>query len=108
MFGKDRVIYASNWPVSNRMGLYPVVLSVVKEYFTAKGQDAAERYFWRNSLVAYKWIKKKITWAYLCPPDHSTAAASCSSSDASGCPCTCSLNCLRSSATVFIWPSVGR
>jgi L-fuconolactonase len=59
VFGKDRVIYASNWPVSNRMALYPVVLKVVKEYFTAKGQDAAERYFWRNSLAAYKWIKRK-------------------------------------------------
>jgi L-fuconolactonase len=59
VFGKDRVIYASNWPVSNRMALYPVVLGVVKEYFTSKGPDAAERYFWRNSLAAYKWIKRK-------------------------------------------------
>lgn len=59
VFGKDRVIYASNWPVSNKMASYPVVLRVMKEYFTAKGHDEAERYFWRNSLAAYKWIKRK-------------------------------------------------
>ena len=58
VFGKDRVIYASNWPVSNRMAPYPVVLKVVKDYFTAKGQDAAEGYFWRNSLAAYRWVKR--------------------------------------------------
>ena len=58
VFGHARVIYGSNWPVSNRMGSYPVVLRVVKEYFSAKGSDVAERYFWKNSLAAYKWVKR--------------------------------------------------
>jgi len=28
------------------------------EYFMAKGQAAAEKYFWRNSIKAYKWVKR--------------------------------------------------
>lgn len=55
VFGRDRVIYASNWPVSNRMGQYAAVLKVAKEYFSAKGEEAAERFFWKNSVAAYKW-----------------------------------------------------
>lgn len=55
-FGRDRVVYGSNWPVSNRLAPYPEVLRIVREYFTAKGTEAAERYFWKNSLAAYKWV----------------------------------------------------
>jgi L-fuconolactonase len=54
-FGRDRLIYGSNWPVSNRVAPYPSVLRIVREYFTAKGPEASERYFWKNSIAAYKW-----------------------------------------------------
>lgn len=54
-FGRDRLVYGSNWPVSNRFAPYPVVLQVVRDYFTAKGPEAVERYFWKNSQSAYKW-----------------------------------------------------
>src|SRR5947209_10757870 len=54
-FGQDRLIYGCNWPVSERFAPYPVVLKVVREYFTGKGATASERYFWRNSKVAYRW-----------------------------------------------------
>jgi predicted TIM-barrel fold metal-dependent hydrolase len=54
-FGRDRLIYGSNWPVSNRVAPYPSVLKIVREYFTGKGPEASERYFWKNSLAAYKW-----------------------------------------------------
>jgi L-fuconolactonase len=54
-FGRDRLIYGSNWPVSNRVAPYPSVLRIVREYFTGKGPEASERYFWKNSLAAYKW-----------------------------------------------------
>jgi L-fuconolactonase len=57
-FGRDRLIYGSNWPVSNRVAPYPAVLKVVREYFTAKGPEAADRYFRRNSLAAYKWVDR--------------------------------------------------
>ena len=54
-FGRDRLLYGSNWPVSNRFAPYPSVLRIVREYFTGKGAEASERYFWKNSLAAYKW-----------------------------------------------------
>jgi predicted TIM-barrel fold metal-dependent hydrolase len=57
-FGRDRMIYASNWPVSDLKGPYPQVLKVVREYFTGKGKAAAEKFFWKNSVAAYRWVKR--------------------------------------------------
>ena len=59
VFGRDRLLYGSNWPVSNRFAPYPAVLRIVREYFTGKGAEASERYFWKNSLAAYKWVDRK-------------------------------------------------
>lgn len=58
IFGEDRVIYGSDWPNSDMWGPYPVVLKVVREYFTAKGPAVAEKFFWKNSLAAYRWVKR--------------------------------------------------
>ncbi|MBI4877254.1 MAG: amidohydrolase family protein [Acidobacteria bacterium] len=55
LFGPDRVIYGSNWPVCEKVGSYADVQKVVLAYFTAKGPEAAERYFWKNSQAAYRW-----------------------------------------------------
>lgn len=57
-FGEDRVVYGSNWPVSDKGAPYDVVFRIVKEYFSAKGKEACEKYFWKNSLVAYRWIER--------------------------------------------------
>ena len=57
-FGENRVIYASNWPVSDKGAPYAEVFRIVQEYFTAKGQEACEKYFWKNSLAAYRWIER--------------------------------------------------
>jgi L-fucono-1,5-lactonase len=59
MFGPDRLIYGSDWPNSDQWAPYPQVLSVVREYFTAKGPAAAEKFFWKNSAAAYRWIKRE-------------------------------------------------
>jgi L-fuconolactonase len=53
-FGEDRLIYGSNWPVSDRGAPYDVVFGIVKEYFAGKGQTASEKYFWKNALAAYR------------------------------------------------------
>lgn len=58
LFGEDRLVYGSDWPNSDNWAPYPAVLSVVREYFTAKGRAIAEKYFWRNSLTAYRWVKR--------------------------------------------------
>lgn len=55
MFGSDRVIYGSNWPVSERVAPYATVYKVVADYFNAKGAAAAKKFFWKNSLAAYRW-----------------------------------------------------
>jgi predicted TIM-barrel fold metal-dependent hydrolase len=58
IFGPDRLIYGSDWPNSDSLGTYAQVLKIVEEYFLAKGTAAAERYFWKNSVAAYRWVKR--------------------------------------------------
>ncbi len=58
VFGPDRVVYGSDWPNSDNWDDYPKVLAVVHEYFSAKGQAVAEKYFWKNSVAAYRWKKR--------------------------------------------------
>lgn len=53
-FGADRLIYGSNWPVSERAAGYATVYGIVSSYFHAKGQEALERFLRRNALTAYK------------------------------------------------------
>jgi predicted TIM-barrel fold metal-dependent hydrolase len=55
VFGEDRVLFGSDWPNSDIWAPYPEVLQVVQDYFTRKGPAVAEKYFWRNSLAAYRW-----------------------------------------------------
>jgi L-fuconolactonase len=55
LFGEDRLVYGSNWPVSDRIAPFAVELRLVQEYFAIKGSAASEKYFWRNSQAAYRW-----------------------------------------------------
>jgi predicted TIM-barrel fold metal-dependent hydrolase len=57
-FGPERVIYGSDWPVCERIAPYSAVQQVVMEYVAEKGQEAAEHYFWKNSLAAYRWTHR--------------------------------------------------
>jgi L-fuconolactonase len=58
-FGGRRLIYGSNWPVSERFASCAVVQGIVLDYFNTKGPDARERFFSENSRAAYKWIQRK-------------------------------------------------
>ena len=53
-FGEHRVIYGSNWPVSARFAPYDRVFNLVAEFFHGKGENAAENYFTRNAVRAYR------------------------------------------------------
>lgn len=56
IFGEDRVVYGSDWPNSAGNWLdYEQALGLVQPYFLKKGPQVAEKYFWRNSLAAYRW-----------------------------------------------------
>lgn len=57
-FGDERVVFGSNWPVSNKVGPYAAVHRVVAEFVSQKGSEAAARYFWKNSHAAYGWVKR--------------------------------------------------
>lgn len=53
LFGADRLMYGSNWPVSNLIAPYEVAFHIVKNYFASKGDEASDKYFWRNAAKAY-------------------------------------------------------
>lgn len=57
-FGEDRVLYASNWPVSDLAAPYGDIFAIVDAYFTAKGQRALDKFCWKNSVAAYNWVER--------------------------------------------------
>ncbi|MGH8247824.1 MAG: amidohydrolase family protein [Gammaproteobacteria bacterium] len=59
VFGEDRVVYGSDWPNSTGNWVpYATMLALVQNYFSGKGRAAAEKYFWKNSIAAYRWVKR--------------------------------------------------
>ncbi len=57
-FGEDRVLFGSDWPNAVGVSEVPDTVALVREYFSGKSREAAEKYFWKNSVAAYKWIKR--------------------------------------------------
>jgi predicted TIM-barrel fold metal-dependent hydrolase len=57
-FGEDRVIFGSDWPNCVGVSEVPDTVALVREYFSTRSREAAEKYFWRNSVAAYKWVKR--------------------------------------------------
>ncbi len=57
-FGPDRVLYGSDWPNSDPLGSYAQVFGIVREYFGEKGRAVEEKYFYTNSMAAYKWVAR--------------------------------------------------
>ncbi|TAN35545.1 MAG: twin-arginine translocation signal domain-containing protein [Verrucomicrobia bacterium] len=53
-FGTDRLIYGSNWPVSERFAPLATVQQIAMAFFATKGQAALDKVFWQNAQVAYK------------------------------------------------------
>ena len=58
LFGEDRVLYGSNWPVSDRIAPFALALRLVRQYFAEKGDAATQKYFWKNSRAAYRWAPR--------------------------------------------------
>jgi predicted TIM-barrel fold metal-dependent hydrolase len=58
VFGTDRIIFGSDWPNSDGVAPVDKVFAIAKEYFLAQPRAVAEKYFWRNSVAAYKWIRR--------------------------------------------------
>lgn len=49
IFGEDQLVYA---------GRNKAALDILQSYFTAKGPSAAEKFFWKNSIPAFKWVRR--------------------------------------------------
>jgi L-fuconolactonase len=58
VFGQDRVLFGSDWTNSEPMGTFPQTVDLVREYVASKGPGTAERFFWKNSMKAYRWIRR--------------------------------------------------
>jgi L-fucono-1,5-lactonase len=59
LFGPERLLYASNWPVSERFAPLATVQSIVGEYFRSYGPTAEKNVFSRSAKAAYRWVQRE-------------------------------------------------
>ena len=59
VFGEDRIIFGSDYPNSDGVAPVDKVVGVVKAYFSTKPRSLQEKYFWKNSVAAYHWVKRE-------------------------------------------------
>lgn len=57
IFGEDRVVYAGGWPGS--VTKMKAELRILQDWFGMKGRTASEKFFWKNSVSAFRWIKRE-------------------------------------------------
>jgi len=58
-FGERRLMYGSNWPVSNKASSYAEVLGIVKPYVARKGPEPERWFYAEASRAAYRWVEPK-------------------------------------------------
>jgi predicted TIM-barrel fold metal-dependent hydrolase len=58
-FGEDRIVFGSDWPNSDGVAPIDQVFKIAKDYFASKPRTVAEKYFWKNSVAAYKWVRRE-------------------------------------------------
>jgi predicted TIM-barrel fold metal-dependent hydrolase len=58
-FGEKRLMFGSNWPVSNKASSYAEVLDIVKPYVARKGPEAERWFYAEASRAAYRWVETK-------------------------------------------------
>jgi predicted TIM-barrel fold metal-dependent hydrolase len=57
-FGEDRVLFGSDWPNNEFTTSIEQVFLIMREYYSSKSLETAEKYFWKNSCRAYKWAPR--------------------------------------------------
>jgi L-fuconolactonase len=55
-FGDGRLLFGSNWPVSDTAGTYAEVLAIVQPYVRARGPEAERQFFAGAARAAYRWV----------------------------------------------------
>jgi predicted TIM-barrel fold metal-dependent hydrolase len=59
VFGEDRILFGSDWPNSDHVAPFAQTLGLVRGYLARKSPEARERYFWKNSIAAYRWQRRR-------------------------------------------------
>lgn len=59
LFGPERLMYGSNWPVSERFAPLSTVQGIVQNYCHTLGRRVEEQIFWKTAKAAYKWVERK-------------------------------------------------
>jgi L-fuconolactonase len=59
LFGEDHVLFGSDWPNSDHVASYAQTFAIVRGYMAAKTPAAREKYFWKNSITAYAWRRRR-------------------------------------------------
>ena len=55
IFGNDKVMFGSDWPNSDHLAPYSVTIQLLQKYAAKRDRLTQEKFFWRNSLDAYRW-----------------------------------------------------
>lgn len=58
IFGENRLIFGSNWPLSESAGSLVDAVALMKTYFNEKGGAASRKFFAENSKAVYGWIER--------------------------------------------------
>ena len=59
LFGPERLMYASNWPVCERFAPLATVQGIVADYFRSYGRQAEEKVLSQTAKVAYRWWRRE-------------------------------------------------
>lgn len=57
-FGHDRLVFGTNWPVSQPKGEMSVVKGIVYDYFSPKGKEILAKVFAGNAKKIYKYLNR--------------------------------------------------
>jgi L-fuconolactonase len=58
LFGPERLIYGSNWPVSERFAPLATVQRIVADYCRAYDPSSEAKVFGSSAQAAYKWVQR--------------------------------------------------
>ncbi len=58
IIGPDRLLYGSDWPNSDQWAGYSDVFRLAQAFISTKGPANIEKFYWKNSLRAYSWVKR--------------------------------------------------
>jgi L-fuconolactonase len=58
IFGEDRILFGSDWPNGDHVASFADTLAIARSYIARKGRVVQEKYFWKNSIAAYRWHRR--------------------------------------------------